>query len=436
MLRHVSPILLLVTFGACAPEQRADAARPNIVLLISDDQDNAHLGFQGHPLAHSPNIDRLAEAGMIFSTMHTPPRCRPSLAVLLSGRWPHQSGIYANRHGGALDPQGSLPNRLRNAGYATFAGGKYWEQAAGAMGFDAPAQPDRMFGRAGQDELFAFIDEHAGKQPLFIWWAPALPHTPHDPPMRYQDLIDPEKIDVPSWLPQATLDVFRQYEHMSLAMGAWLDDEIGKLVQKFRSAGLYENTLLLFLIDNGWSNGLVAKGSPFEKGISTPLVATWPARIAPGKRNSAMIESIDLFPTILEAAGLEVPESYPGTSLLGALEGEPFQGRRTICGAIYGRGATPGEQPELDVYALYARTTRWKYIYYLGPVDEGVWSIMKITPLADMIRQRGDEDLFDLAADPLELDDLADDASRRALMDGLRAQALTWWRQSGGVPLE
>jgi arylsulfatase A-like enzyme len=304
------------------------------------------------------------------------------------------------------------------------------------MGFDAPAQPDRMFGRAGQDELFAFIDEHAGKQPLFIWWAPALPHTPHDPPMRYQDLIDPEKIDVPSWLPQATPDVFRQYEHMSLAMGAWLDDEIGKLVQKLRSAGLYENTLLLFLIDNGWSNGLVAKGSPFEKGISTPLVATWPARIAPGKRSSAMIESIDLFPTILEAAGLEVPESYPGTSLLGALEGEPFQGRRTICGAIYGRGATPGGQPELDVYALYARTTRWKYIYYLGPVDEGVWSIMKITPLADMIRRRGDEDLFDLAADPLELDDLADDASRRALMDRLRAQALTWWRQSGGVPLE
>ncbi len=436
-------LVLVSGLGACSDggsgnSQGFDnngAGPPNICLIISDDQDNAHFGFAGHPLAHSPNIDALAREGCVFTTLHTPPRCRPSLAILLSGRWPHQSGIYANRHRRRLAPEGSLPNRLKRAGYATFGGGKYWEDGAAQMGFDAPVKPDRGFGRVGQEDLFAFMDEHGGKKPLFVWWAPALPHTPHNPPQRCRTLFDSERIEVPDYLPNAAPALFRKYEHLSLAMGAWLDDELGSLLEAFKSRGLYDNTLFLFLIDNGWSNGLAAKGSPFEKGIRTPLVALWPGQTTTGKQLDALVESVDIYPTLLEAAGIDVPRDLPGQSFLKGLRGEPFQGREVLYGAIYGRAATGEERPEQDAYALYARDARWKYIYYLNPVDEQVWDIMQITPQRDMTRSVGDEDLFDLAKDPNELVDLAEAVAQRERMDRMRAGAFEWWSESGGKKL-
>ncbi len=117
---------------------------------------------------------------------------------MLSGRLPHQNGIYANFHIAKkkgekretegekkLSPVNALPKLLKEAGYATYGSGKYWEDDARAMGFThglVPAKPFGKFARSGQDELFAFIDEHAGETPMFIWWAPMMPHTPHNPP--------------------------------------------------------------------------------------------------------------------------------------------------------------------------------------------------------------------------------------------------------------
>ena len=433
-------VLLLLGLAGCGAREEsvpsgATPSRPNIVLVVSDDQDNTHFGFAGHPLAHTPNLDRLVDEGCLFSTMHTPPRCRPSLAVLLSGRHPHQSGIYANRHRRVLSPEGSLPNRLRAAGYATFAGGKYWEGDVQAMGFDAPAEPSPHFARSGQEELFSFLDENAGEKPVFVWWAPALPHTPHDPPQRYLDLIDGERIEVPPHLPHASPVHFRRFEELSLAMGAWFDDELGKLVEAFRTRGLYENTLFLFLIDNGWTNGLVAKGSPFEKGVSTPFVAVWPGLIPGGARRDQRVESLDVMPTILEAAGLDVPDDLAGESLLPGLRGEPFDGREVLYAAVYGRAAVGDERPEKDAYALYARDARWKYVLYLQPVDETIWSTMIVTPQRDMNRLEGEEDLYDLETDPMELRDLSLDPAHRPRMDRMRAGALAWWRATGGGEL-
>jgi len=405
------------------------------VLVVSDDQDNDHFGFAGHPLAHTPNLDALVDEGCLFSTMHTPPRCRPSLAVLLSGRHPHQSGIYANRHRRELSPEGSLPNRLRAAGYATFAGGKYWEGDAQTMGFDAPAEPSPHFARSGQEGLLRFLDENAGERPVFVWWAPALPHTPHNPPERYLELIDGDRIEVPGYLSGASSAYFRRFEELSLAMGAWFDDELGKLVEAFRTRGLYDNTLFVFLIDNGWTNGLVAKGSPFEKGVSTPFVATWPGVIPAGTWRDLRVESIDVMPTLLEAAGLEVPGDLAGESLLPGLRGEPFHGREVLYGAVYDRAATGDERPEEDAYALYARDARWKYVLYLRPVDETTWSTMVVTPQRDMNRLRGEEDLYDLEADPRELHDLSADPAHRTRMERMRAGALAWWSATGGVEL-
>ena len=112
------------------------AGEPNIVYIISDDQDFDHLGFMGHSLVHTPTLDRLASAGTVFTTAHLPmSRCHPTLASFLSGRWPHQSGIYYNYGEKQLEPKNSLPSLLKKAGYATYVEGKYWEGDPRAMGF-------------------------------------------------------------------------------------------------------------------------------------------------------------------------------------------------------------------------------------------------------------------------------------------------------------
>jgi arylsulfatase A-like enzyme len=346
---------------------------PNIVLIISDDHDNEHLGFMGNTTVWTPNLDRLARQGTVFTICHlTASLCRPSLASLLSGRLPHQNGIYGNYHKPnqqgnhdivgekMLDPQQSLPNLLKQAGYATYGTGKYWEGDAKAMGFKGfvegldQRKNFSKFAREGQDALFAFIDEQAGKAPLFIWWAPLLPHTPHNPPERFLQMFDPQSIPIPDYIKPANRKEFIEKEHLSLAMEAWTDDEFGKLRAKLKEKGQDDNTLYVFLIDNGWCNGLPSKGSVFEKGVRTPVFFTLPGRIPAKIQRDDLISSLDIYPTILSYAGVTVPKSAMGRDLREHIGAGTSVGREKLFGARYSAGATHnGQFPERDLYALY-----------------------------------------------------------------------------------
>ncbi|MYB51618.1 MAG: sulfatase-like hydrolase/transferase, partial [Acidobacteriia bacterium] len=120
LLAAIASVLLL------APSVSAE--QPNIVFIISDDHDNEHLGFMGNDSVHTPNLDLLARSGTLFTRAHlTMSRCHPTLASFLSGRWPHQTGVYHNFGTKKLDPANSLPNLLKEVGYATYVEGKYWE---------------------------------------------------------------------------------------------------------------------------------------------------------------------------------------------------------------------------------------------------------------------------------------------------------------------
>ena len=235
-------------------------------------------------------------------------RCHPTLASFLSGRWPHQTGIYFNFGTQRLDPTNSLPRLLRDVGYATYVEGKYWEGDPREMGFThGKGETANSFVREGQADLFAFIDEASGRKPMFIWWAPKIPHRPHDPPREYRALFDQQEIPVPAWIGEDRRDSFLRKERLSLAMEVWLDDGIGKLQEKLRERGVYKDTLFVFVIDNGWSNGYVSKGSPFEKGVRTPVFFSWPARIKGGQRFDCLTSTLDIYPTILDYAGAKTP---------------------------------------------------------------------------------------------------------------------------------
>lgn len=421
----------------------APVTRPNIVFIISDDHDYEHLGFMGNRTVKTPNLDRLARTGVVFPHAHLPmSRCHPTLASFLSGRWPHQTGIYYNFGTRRLDPTNSLPNSLKRAGYATYVEGKYWEGEPRAMGFThGKGRTARTFVREGQQDLFAFIDEVGGKQPFFIWWAPKLPHTPHNPPAKYLDLFDREKILVPGWISADRRDAFLHKEHLSLAMEAWLDDGLGQLEMKLRERGVHGNTMFVFVIDNGWCNGAVSKGSPFEKGVRTPVFFSWPAGIRGARRHDGLLSTLDIFPTILDYAGIKKPSGpIAGKNLRPLIDGSTARHRERLFGAIYPAFVTKNdERPERDVYALYVREQRWKYILFVQDVVEKrnrrYFRIQWIE--TDFpTRAAGDEDLYDLHTDPAERHDLAGDAGQAKRIAAMRAAVLGWWHDTGGKPIE
>ena len=434
-------LLVAIASAALAPAVLA-FEQPNIVFIISDDHDNEHLGFMGNEFVHTPNLDLLARTGTVFTRAHLPmSRCHPTLASFLSGRWPHQTGVYHNFGRMKLDPTNSLPRLLKDAGYATYVEGKYWEGDPREMGFThGVGQSANTFVREGQADLFAFIDEVGGIKPMFIWWAPKIPHLPHNPPPEYLALFDKNEIPVPAWIGKDRRESFLRKEHLSLAMEAWLDDGIGKLEEKLRDKGVHEDTLFVFVIDNGWSNGSVSKGSPFEKGVRTPLFFSWPAEIRGGQRFDCLTSTLDIYPTILDYAGAKTPDSAAGNNLRPIIDGKKTTNRKRLFGAIYPAFVTEtDERPERDIFALYVRDERWKYIFFVQDVEASRnRSYFRIQWIETDFpaRQKGAEDLYDLQADPRERTNLAAKPEHAQRLAEMRKAVLAWWQETGGKPID
>jgi arylsulfatase A-like enzyme len=406
--------------------------RPNIVLAIADDLDPDHPGFAGNALARTPNLDRLAAQGSYFPALYVQPVCRASLAVLLSGRWPHESGILNNGIEKVLDPAGTLPQRLAEGGYRSYCAGKFWEGEPPRFGFTAPARNDSGFGRTGdQGELFRFLEQSADEGPWFLWWAPSLPHTPHEPPARFASAFAETPVPIPAGI-RGSPEEYVASERACLAMEAWLDDEFGALVAKLQALGEWDQTVVLFLSDNGWATGLPSKGSPSEKGIRSPLIVSVPERTA-GRRFEGPVALPDVHATVLDYAGVAAAPGDRGQSLRPWVEDRPGAPRAAVCGAAYtrhGRGGAEGR-----VYALYARDERWKYVLYLVDVTSAdIPAGSRHAPL--FLRRAGTEELFDLHADPREEHDLSGGGEHVERLRALRAAATDWWSASGGWTLE
>ena len=249
-----------------------------------------------------------------------------------------------------------------------------------------------------------------------------MPHTPHNPPERFLKLFDPRTIPIPEYIGSGDRDEFIRKERLSLAMEAWTDEEIGKLRAKLKAKGEDENTLYVFLIDNGWSNGLPAKGSVFEKGVSTPAFFTWPEHIPDGVKRKDLMSSLDIYPTLLNYAGVKVPDTAAGLNLRDHLEKKTPLKREKLFGAIYPTAGThEGEFPERDVYALYLRTDKWKYVYYTrdvqGEVAQRPWKLHHILAAAPL-RYRGDQNLYNLEKDRFERHDLSELPEHQKLIEG------------------
>ncbi|MCI0358819.1 MAG: sulfatase [Planctomycetaceae bacterium] len=401
--RFFVPCIVVGLMGAAWLPMSAFAAeppgRPNIVMIVSDDQGWTDYGFMGHPHIQTPHLDRLAAQSVTFTRGYVPSSlCRPSLMSLITGLYPHQHLVTGNDPPKGTDRNlilkhvrrlPTLPKLLAEKGYVSFQAGKWWEGNYSEGGFTAGmthgdvkrggrhGDEGLAIGRQGNLPVYDFLGAHRG-QSFFIWYAPMLPHAPHTPPERllakYRDKTE-------------SLHIARYW-----AMCEWWDEQCGELLGHLDKQGLAENTLVVYVTDNGWiqnaNNQQFAprsKRSPYEGGIRTPIMLRWPARLKPRRDEATLVSSLDLTPTILAACGLSPTKEMSGLDLLDVAAGQP-SGRDTLFGEIYQH-----DIPDID-QAEPGLMFRW--------CIQGDW---KLIQSADGKRR----ELYNLKADPREEKDLA-----------------------------
>jgi uncharacterized sulfatase len=418
------------------------AARPNIVMIISDDQAWTDYGFMQHPHIRTPNLDRLAASSAVFPRGHVPTAlCRPSLATLVSGRYAHQHLITGNdpspsladpgspqyaelRHRliGRLDRWETLPRALTRLGYRSFQSGKWWEgsyQRGGfshgmTRGFPEPngrhGDAGLMIGREGMAPILQFIDQSISEQaPFFVWYAPFLPHTPHNPP---EELLSRYRSAVPS------LHVARYF-----AMCEWFDTTCGALLDGLQQRGVADRTIVVYLADNGWiqdpDSGKFAprsKQSPYEGGVRQPIMIRWPDVIRPGSYDS-LVSSVDIFPTLLSALGADAPADLPGIDLMPVMRDGARLERDTIYGEAFAHDIADLDRPQASLLYRWAIEGNWKLIL---TYDGQLGRYAEIHDRSDPRPQ-----LFDLQSDPQERTNLA--SRQPQIVARLARKIAAWW---------
>ncbi len=406
-------LVLMLGMGVLRAET---SQRPNIVLIISDDQGWNDYGFMGGRHVHTPHLDRLAAGGLTFTRGYvTTALCSPSLASMLTGRHPHEHGITGN------DPVKSasredwlnrffqypmLPKELAKAGYATLHTGKYWMRKPADAGFTRDmGDTDRhggkalAIGRETMQPIFDFVDESTKNQkPFFVWYAPLMPHTPHTPPHRLAEKYAGQK------------------DGKYLAMVEWFDETCGALMEHLRARGVDRNTLVVLITDNGWNE--FGKCTPYENGVRTPVVIHWPDRVSPRTETQRLVQNIDVFPTLLHAAGVAVPKGVSGINLL---DEKAVASRDALFFANYSHDMVAAAEPEKSLWTRSCVQGNWKLISWRKNPPG-------VKPSLGGERHKNPDamqELFNLEADPAETVNLAERHPER--VRELQSRINAWW---------
>lgn len=416
----------------------ADGAKspPNVVLIISDDHAWTDYGFMGHPQVKTPRLDRLAAESLTFKRGYVPSSlCCPSLATILTGRFPHQHKITSNdpplpqgKKGAAAnqDPEyralrrrmianveqvPTLPRWLADKGYLSFQSGKWWQGDFRRGGFTNGMTHGDLdqggrhgdqgleIGRKTMQPIFDFIDAaQKDRKPFFVWYAPMMPHDPHTPPER---LLEKYKPLTPS------LHVAKYW-----AMVEWFDETCGQLFDHLEKRQLSRDTLVVYVTDNGWIQNPQqpryapkSKQSQYDGGLRTPIMLRWPGVIQP-QMSDHLVSSIDLAPTILNAVGIKIPADLPGLDL----RDEAARAKRTgVFGECFTHNAVDIDRP--------ASSLRWR------------WTVQGQAKLIVPCAANEPDavvELYDLASDPHETKNLA--SARPDEVAKLRKQLDEWWK--------
>ena len=438
-------LVLIVGLSSCAKTSVID--RPNIILIISDDQSWPDYSFLGHPHIETPRIDQLAAEGLTFTWGYTAaPLCRPALASMATGLFPHQHKVIGNDpvfDSGtrqkykeewmnkraeinepvvvAFEQLPTLADILGDAGYVSLQTGKWWEGNPSIGGFTKgmthgdPARGGRhgddglKIGREGLDEIYDFIeDARADENPFFIWYAPFLPHAPHTPPDSLRD----------KYLPVAPSEAVANY----WAMCDLFDITCGQLMDHIEAKGLSENTLFVYVTDNGWIQDpdkpnrfdAMSKTTPYEMGIRTPMMFRWKGVIEPEMDEKNVVSSIDIATTLLDICGITPTEDMQGINVL---DKEAVSARDAVFAE-----ASAHDFSTIDESLMFRIIVKppWKLILP-DPVNR------PYNPEFYPIKPDGKPQLYNLMDDPYEKVNLAGENSD--VVSSLMKEIENWWKK-------
>jgi arylsulfatase A-like enzyme len=465
-MKPTPPLLALALLSASAAIAAAPA-RPNILLVLSDDHSVPHVGCYGNPDIRTPNLDRFAGQGMRFDRAYVAsPQCVPSRSAIMSGRSP--VAIQMTRFSAPLPAEVKVfPEILRSRGYDAGVAGRTYHLDGSAL----PPETRRVFdehhlrtfrdrldfvktagrGPAILDQLAEFLDGVPAGKPFVLQLCFSDPHRPLD-----RDAIphphDPSKLKLPAHYPDTPLvreDFARYYDEI-----ARFDSDFGRVLKALDDRKLADDTIVVFMGDNGASQ-LRGKGTLHEFGIRVPLIVRWPGVTPAGSSSDALISGEDLAPTFLQASGVPVPAEMTGRSFVPTLRGEKVEGRARVFSERGAHGSgLPTNSAQFDLGRAVV-TRKHKLIYNAlwqlpyTPVDfagDPFWKDLrerheagKLAPKFTKLyfaQHRPMFELYDLDADPDEFHNLAGQPEAKAVEADLKAALQEWMiLQRDYVPL-
>ena len=455
---------------------RSTMQRPNILYMMTDQHRGDCLGCDGNAVIRTPNLDRIAREGARFSAGYScTPTCTPARSALLTGLSPWHNGMLGYGRVSTKYPV-KLPQAVRDAGYYTFGIGKmHWFPQKTLNGFHgtlvdesgrretddfisdyhkwfAEQAPDQDPGKTGigwNDHRAAayalpetlhptywtaqmavdFIEKVDTAKPFMLKVSFARPHSPYDPPKRFMEAYKegdmpaphvgkwadrhapvPEPFNNSLWHGDLGLDQARRSRRGYYGSISFIDEQIGRILQSLEKRGLMDNTFIIFVADHGDMTGdhhLWRKSYAYEASARVPYLARWPESMGMADRRGQTItqpvELRDVLPTFLDVAGAKIPDHLDGRSFLPLLRGRTDGWRDCI---------------DLEHDVCYSKRNHWnaltdgkhKYIYHAHD---------------------GSEQLFDLANDPGELNDLADESAHVATLKAWRARMVEHLSERG-----
>ncbi len=339
IIAGLSSILL---WSCSTPKTEKPAKQPNVIIILTDDQGWGDLSMSGNTNIKTPNIDKLAQNGVVFDRFYVSPVCSPTRAELLTGRYHVRGGVYSTSEGGErLDlDETTIADNFKQNGYQTAAYGK-WHN-----GMQYPYHPNAR----GFDDFYGFCSGHWGN-----YFSPMLEHNgkvvkgdgflPDDLTNKALNFIELNKnnpflLYIPFNTPHSPMQVpdvwWDKYKNKTInkthsnygeeniehtkaayALCENIDWNVGRVEQKLKDLGLEENTIVVYLSDNGpngrrWNDGMKGiKGSTDEGGVRSPLIIQWKGKIISGKSVEEIASAVDLLPTLAELAGIKLESKKP-----------------------------------------------------------------------------------------------------------------------------
>ncbi len=414
--------IIYILVSSCSIIKKNISPKPNIILIIGDDHGYPYFGFMGSEYVKTPHMDTLANSGVLFTNGYVPDNhCRPALQSLITGMLPYnfnrkrdslkqikqKEDLYlkmssnskqnweSNFNYHALKYFQTMPGELSKLGYKSFQTGKWWEfhykyggfthgmttgwvrenrngrnwfeQFMGGEGTD--------IGRVTNEPIYNFIDKNKSS-PFFIWYAPQLPHYPFNAPNKYRELY------LQKGLSKSAIEYY--------ANCTWFDNSVGELILYLKNNNLYDNTLFIYVNDNGWeqepnqeffndpmrshNGGDKGKLSIFDQSFRTPIIFSWKNHIKSNTIIKSLIHSTDIPATILEYAGLNKSKMHHGISYKNVIEGAKINLRNIIIGNS-NKIRDDNDPMGKDVEAFWIRNNDWFYKKNLTDQNDALYDI-------------------------------------------------------------